>query len=82
MSLTNRRSDRDTNGKLIRRYKMKGTKRGSRLAFSTPGWWVNLHMRRPQRRIEAALCRDVEMGRDPEGIAWPLGSRKPHEYYW
>lgn len=76
MSTTNRAKDRDEFGRLKRRF------RGPNSTFSTPAYWVNKHMNRPLRRENRRLCRLVSSGRDSEGIAWPLGSRKPHVYYW
>ena len=82
MSNTNTRKDRDPNGRLIRRYKANGTRLSACWSSSTPGWWVTLFMTRPKRRLEKKLCHRVMAGDDPEGIAWPLGNHKPHEYYW
>ncbi len=59
------------------------TFRDGHLTFShTPGWWVKLYMNRPKRRKNARLCNRVLKGHDPESIAWPVGNRKPHEWYW
>lgn len=82
MSQTNTRKDRDLNGRLIRRYKLKGTRKASAMVFNEPSWWVNEKMTRPRRRAEERLCKMLMSGVDPEGLAWPPGNRKPHEYYW
>lgn len=82
MSHTNTRLDRDTSGRLIRRYKLKGTRKANRLLFSTPSSWVNLKMNRPKRRMERQLCHLIMVGIDPDGVAWPVANNKPHQYYW
>jgi hypothetical protein len=38
--------------------------------------------RRPKRRATKALLRALLAGRDPDGVAWPLRSNRPHQYYW
>ena len=76
MSTTNRAKDRDEFGRLKRRF------RGPHSLLSTPSYWVREHMNRPLRHSNRRLCRLVSMGLDSEEIAWPLGSRKPHVYYW
>lgn len=48
----------------------------------TPCWWVNLYMNKPKRRKNERLCDLVLKGHDPEDIAWPVGNRKPHIWYW
>jgi hypothetical protein len=49
---------------------------------STPSWWITEFMTRPERRKNKRLCNKVLKGADPDNIAWPLGTRKPHIYYW
>ena len=49
---------------------------------STPGWWVSLYMNRPKRRENRRLCREIVAGTVPESMAFPLGNRRPHVYYW
>lgn len=50
---------------------------------STPGWWTAMLMNRPKRaanhRLEHGL---LTQKLDPEATPYPLGSRKPHNYYW
>lgn len=49
----------------------------------TPGWWVRLFMNRPKRAAIHRLERKILLGvLDPDSTYWPLGSRKPHSYYW
>ena len=49
----------------------------------TPGWWVRLFMNRPKRAAIRRLERKILHGKlDPDNTPWPLGSRKPHSYYW
>lgn len=76
MSTYNRALDRDENGRLKRTYQRPP------FPMSTPGHWVRDHMNRPRRRQNRRLCHLVTRGHDPEGLAWPLGNRKPHVYYW
>lgn len=76
MSVMNPRRDRDANGRL------KRALRRHPYPQSTPGWWVRLHMTRPQRYRARMCCHRVLIGEDPDGIVWPLGNHKPHEYYW
>lgn len=47
-----------------------------------PRWWDITFHTRPKRRVEQALLVRMRKGDDPENIAWPLGNRKPHRYYW
>lgn len=48
-----------------------------------PAWWDRLFHTRPKRaatkRLERAVLRGLV---DPDDLAWPLGSRKPHNYFW
>lgn len=79
MSHTNTRTDRDAAGRLLRAYRLPKHINWGR---STPSWWTTLTMHRPQRRHEKALLHAVMRGSDPDGITWPLGNHKPHNYYW
>lgn len=47
-----------------------------------PGYWNRLYHIRPLRRHNAELEKKVLMGHDPDDLSWPVGSRKPHIYYW
>lgn len=47
-----------------------------------PSWWNIFFNNRPKRRRDARNIRNVMKGADPDGIAWELGNRKPHYYYW
>ena len=80
MSHHNQHSDRDGRGRLLRRkYRncyLTAFPRG------TPKWWRKLHMTRPKRRENSLYCFRVMKGDDPDGLAFPLGNRKPHVYYW
>lgn len=50
--------------------------------MSTPSWWVNVQMTRPQRQQVRRLLSKVMLLRDLEDTPlFPLG-KKPHEYYW
>ncbi len=79
MSNMNQHSDRGTDGKLLRSYH-----RSSGVPFprGTPKWWRKLHMSRPRRRENTVACIRIMKGDDPDGMAFPLGNRKPHVYYW
>ncbi len=76
MSTKNRR-DRDSKGRI-------NLHRNGYYCFlaKTPSWWTREFMNRPKRNANKRLCKKVEQGMDPEGIAWPLGSKKPHVYFW
>ncbi len=47
-----------------------------------PSWWNILFMTRPARRNNKKACHDIKAGKDPDGMTFELGNRKPHEYYW
>jgi len=49
---------------------------------SWPAWWDREFNVRPKRSATRRLERQILKGRDPEDIAWPLSSHKPHIYYW
>lgn len=48
-----------------------------------PAWWDRVfHTRRKRaeiRRLEGKVMRGEV---DPDNLSWPLGSRKPHQYFW
>lgn len=48
----------------------------------TPGWFVREFMTRPKRRLTRRIVRSILAGRDPDGVAFPLGGRRPHVYFW
>lgn len=76
MSCTNRSRDRDGSGRLKRAH------RGPNIRQTTPSWWTQIYSHRPQRHENRRLCREIAAGCDLDSTAWPLGSRKPHTYYW
>ena len=79
MSIKNKAKDRDSKGKIKRKY----TGSCSRCSLShTPKWWVKLFMTRPKRRQNKKLCIAIYKGEDPDSLVYPLGNKKPHEYYW
>jgi hypothetical protein len=81
MSVKNKAKDRDHNGRIHRKYTSRH-KWGVHYGTS-PSWWVNLFMNRPQRRTEAHLCHLLGQELiDGDEVIFPLGSHKPHEYYW
>lgn len=49
---------------------------------SYPKWHDIVFHTRPKRRAGRALEKKVLQGCDPDDMAWPLGNRKPHKYYW
>jgi len=79
MSHHNQRTDRGADGKLLRKYRHTYIRPFPR---GTPKWWRKLHMTRPKRRENTHSCFRVMKGGDAEAMAFPLGSRKPHVYYW
>lgn len=56
---------------------------GAYWASVTPSWWTRLFMNRPKRAAIHHLERKiVTEGVDVDNVPFPLGSRKPHNYYW
>jgi hypothetical protein len=52
---------------------------------STPSWWTNMFMNRPQRHKARRWEREVQKINDLdelEDIDTPNVSKKPHVYYW
>lgn len=48
-----------------------------------PAWWDRQFHIRPKRAATKRLERKILRGEiDPDDTAWPLGSRKPHIYFW
>lgn len=47
-----------------------------------PRWWDYVFHTRPKRAATREMERRVMQGDDPDAMAWPLGSRKPHLYFW
>jgi len=79
MSTTHRYLDRGPDGRLLRKYRRLY---GPAFLGGTPKWWRKLFMTRPRRRENRALCHRILRGEDYERLAFPVGSRKPHVYYW
>lgn len=79
MSVKNKSYDRDNNGKITRRYTRKQI--DDRWS-TTPSWWIRLTMNRPRRRLNRTMCHQVLAGMDADGMAFPLGNHKPHNYYF
>ncbi len=80
MSVKNKAKDRDEKGRIRRKYtsRTKGTMHWR----AAPKAWTNLYMARPKRRITKNLCDGIMGNMDADGVAFPLGNHKPHEYYW
>lgn len=79
MSVKNKAKDRDDNGRIKRKHT------GPHSTYwlnHTPKWWVKLFMTRPKRRKNKMACSAVMRGADPDNMAFPLGNKKPHEYFW
>lgn len=79
MSTTHRYLDRGSDGRLLRKYRRCY---GPAFATGTPKWWRKLHMTRPRRRENRVLCHRILRGEEYDQLVFPLGSRKPHVYYW
>jgi hypothetical protein len=79
MSVKNKTFDRDHNGRIKRKYTGPWS---TYWLGHTPGWWVKLYMSRPRRRQNKRCCMAVLKGKDPDGLVFPLGNHRPHEYYW
>jgi len=77
MSRHHKYKDRDDSGRIKSEYRGR-----HRHVMSTPSWWTKLFMNRPKRRLNKRLCQKVERGVHPDEIVWPVGNRKPHEWYW
>jgi len=80
MSVKNKAKDRNERGKIRRKYTSRT--KGAMHWRADPKAWTNLYMTRPKRRITKNLCNGVKRNMDVEGVNFPLGNRKPHEYYW
>lgn len=50
--------------------------------MTTPSWWINLRMNKPQRREAHMLEKKVLRVEDIEDLDFPNLKRKPHIYYW
>jgi hypothetical protein len=46
-----------------------------------PSCWNILRNNRPKRRRDKMNCRKAQ-GAGGDAIAWDLGNRRPHVYYW
>lgn len=79
MSIKNKTKDRNSKGKIDRKFTSRSKWRSWK---STPSWWTNLHMTRPERRKNKKVCNDIIKGKNFDDMALPLGNNKPHEYYW
>ncbi|MET4709928.1 hypothetical protein [Endozoicomonas lisbonensis] len=79
MAVKNKAKDRDSRGKIKRKY--TGPESGFWLR-QTPSWHVTLFMTRPDRRLAKRLCADIQQGLDSDDMTFPLGNHKPHYYYW
>lgn len=79
MSVKNKAKDRDVNGRIRRKYTGPGSGYWLR---QTPKWWRKLYMTKPKRRMNSKAVSSIRRGDDPDDMAYPLGNRKPHEYYW
>lgn len=53
-----------------------------RLTLTTPHWWIRLLMNKPKRHANKRLLRAVLYGADYDAMAFPLGNRKPHAYFY
>ena len=47
-----------------------------------PWWWRNRRQTRPKRYHNRRLCRLVCARVEVESLPWPLGSRRPHPWFW
>ena len=47
---------------------------------STPSWWNRIHHTKRRRAENKRLAKKVTRGETEQ--VWPLGNRKPHEYFW
>jgi len=49
---------------------------------STPSWWTNLYMNRPQRQASNQYMRQLSLDIDLDEVDPPLVGNKPHIYFW
>ena len=65
MSVKNKAKDRDSRGKIPRKY----TAQRSKFSLNhTPSWHVTLYMSRPRRRENRRVCAAILQGADPDTI--------------
>lgn len=53
--------------------------------MTTPSWWINLFMTRPQRKQAQIWEQELKKIREMEeldDLDTPNVSKKPHKYYW
>lgn len=79
MSVKNKTKDRDTRGRIKRKYTGPSS---TYWLCHTPKWWVMFYMTRPKRRANRAVCLAIIKGADPDEAVYPLGNCRPHVYYW
>lgn len=79
MSIKNKTKDRNRNGRIKRKYTGPYT---TGFHKQTPKWWMRAYMTRPKKLESRRLCRQILLGGDYDGMTFPLGNRKPHEFYW
>lgn len=65
---------------IVKRLERKGLR--YRWIGSSPGWWNAMEHIRPKRREAAAMERAILRGSDPDDLMWPVGSNKPHSYWY
>ena len=82
MSIKNKSKDRDWFGRIYRKYTGPSLNWPVPFPGGCPKSWRKLYMTRPQRKKTKLLCHKIKNGADFDGISFPLGNRKPHEYFW
>lgn len=56
---------------------------GADFVSAAPSRWTNTFMTRPKRRRDDFKLKKIyNQSVDSDAVAWELGSRKPHIYYW
>jgi len=73
MSVTNKARDRDSHGRIHRKYTRNRTLRSR----ARPSWFVKVYVTRPHRRANKRCCLALIQGADADAIAWPLGNHNP-----
>lgn len=79
MSVKHRVKDRDSNGRIKRKYTSPWP---TYFLNQTPSWWTKTYMTVPRRRENNRLCHDIVRRYDADNMVFPLGNCKPHIYYW
>jgi hypothetical protein len=82
MSIKNKTKDRDKNGRIKRKYTSPSRMWKASFPNGCPKAWRIMYMTRPQRHDDKHMCHKLKSSADWDDMAFHIGSRKPHVYYW